>query len=336
MHAIETLLHPFDRLRLLWLKAASPLIRPLIIDREKRIAIAGTFAITLSFAATIVAPLWLLSLGPIFLGVLHLLADARYLVARTGLYKRLPVWLAVGVPLIWVAEGSWVGFLATVSTVLVARASVSRKLIALALIAPIIYASYLGGRLAEIIFVHAHNFVAVALFFWWTKRTTKAHYLPLFVFFFLTALIMLGVGSPVVYWAGGDFAPGTQMDLAWMALVYSPTGVSPEWALRFLLMYAFAQSVHYTIWLRLIPEEDRERATPRTFVQTYRALKQDLGFFVLWIFLLLALVIAVWALFDISAARMNYLEFARFHGYVELAIAALLVVEGRHFAARES
>jgi hypothetical protein len=334
MHAIESLLHPLDRLRHLWLKTCSPLVRPLIIDREKRVAFAGSFALCVAFALTLFSPLWLLALGPIFLGALHLLADARYLVARTGLYRRLSLWLAVGLPMIWLTSGSWVGFLASIGAVLVARAPLRRKAIGLLIVVPIVVAAYYGGRMADIVFVHAHNFVAVAFFFWWTRRRSSAHYIPLGLFFAFTALLLLGVGSPAVYWAGGDVAPGTGMELTWMALMYSPTGASPEWALRFLLMYAFAQSMHYTIWLRLIPEEDRERHTPRTFVQSYRALREDLGLWVLALFVLFALLIAGWAFVDLSAARMNYLEIARFHGYVELAIASLLIVEGRPLAAR--
>jgi hypothetical protein len=336
MYAIEAILHPLDRVRHFWLKAFSPLVRPLIIDRERRVAFAGSLAICVAFSLTILSPLWLLALGPIVLGALHLLADARYLVVRTGLSRRWSLWLVIGLPMIWLTSGSWVGFCASIGALLVARAPLRRKAFGLLIVVPLVIAASYGGRLTDIIFVHAHNFVAVAFFFWWTKRRSNAHYIPLGLFFFMTLLLLLGVGSPAVYWSGGDQAPSTGMELSRMALTYSPTGVAPEWALRFLLMYAFAQAMHYTIWLRLIPEEDRERRTPRTFVQSYEALREDLGVLVLALFMLFALLIAGWALVDISAARLNYLEFARFHGYVELAIASLLIVEGRPFASREA
>ena len=38
--------------------------------------------------------------------------------------------------------------------------------------------------------------------------------------------------------------------------------------------------------------------------------------------------IAVWALFDLAAARYNYLRIALFHAYLELAAATFLFVEG--------
>jgi hypothetical protein len=83
------------------------------------------------------------------------------------------------------------------------------------------------------------------------------------------------------------------------------------------------------VWLRLVPEDDRPSATPRSFLQSYRALRTDVGSIVLWIAVLSALGLAVWAaMSSVGQARNGYIQMAFFHGYLELAAAALLWAEG--------
>ncbi len=104
---------------------------------------------------------------------------------------------------------------------------------------------------------------------------------------------------------------------------------SPVLALRLVLAFAFLQSVHYGVWLRLIPEDDRPRAAPRPWRATWRALVQDFGVVPLMLFAALALGIAVWGVVDLTQARLGYLRLAVFHGYLELAVGALWLIEGR-------
>jgi hypothetical protein len=97
---------------------------------------------------------------------------------------------------------------------------------------------------------------------------------------------------------------------------------------RLVALYAFAQAVHYTIWLRLVPEEDRAQPTPRPFAASLRALVADLGPWVCALAACGTVAFAAYALVDVFAARDAYLRFAIFHGHMELAAAALLFVEG--------
>jgi hypothetical protein len=98
---------------------------------------------------------------------------------------------------------------------------------------------------------------------------------------------------------------------------------------RLVLFYAWAQSLHYGIWLRLIPEDDRDRPSPRTWVRTWRALRDELGVAVVLGTVALTLGLALWAAWDLAAARGGYLRFVRFHGFLELAAGAVFLVEGR-------
>lgn len=79
----------------------------------------------------------LLAVGPIALGVPHLVADVRYLVARPALHRRGTFWFAVALPsaAAWFAPHAWVGMLALVGGALVARASAARKIAAVAIAA---------------------------------------------------------------------------------------------------------------------------------------------------------------------------------------------------------
>ena len=97
---------------------------------------------------------------------------------------------------------------------------------------------------------------------------------------------------------------------------------------RLVLAFAFAQGVHYGVWLRLVPDEDRARETSRTVRRTFRELLDDCGWLV-GAAAIATLVFCAWGLRDLYGARDGYLSFARFHGSLELAVAALWLVEGR-------
>ena len=99
------------------------------------------------------------------------------------------------------------------------------------------------------------------------------------------------------------------------------------WGVRLVLFYAFAQSLHYAVWLRMVPEEDRSKSAPRPFVQSYRAIVKDMGRPLVFLGAATTLAVAVWAVYDLAQARMGYLRFALFHGHLELAAAAWLWME---------
>src|SRR4051812_23892396 len=64
-------------------------MRPLLADRQLRVALSGSFAMALALVLTLYCPLLLLIISPLVLGVPHLLADVRYLVAQPGHHRRL-------------------------------------------------------------------------------------------------------------------------------------------------------------------------------------------------------------------------------------------------------
>lgn len=319
---------PLDRVRLGLLRASGMPGRFFVGRREARVLVGGLLVVGTALALTVAAPFWLLALGPVIWGIPHVLADFRYLVLRPGLHRRIGLCLGVGVPLA-VAGAGWypvqTGLVAAVMAGLLARGAGSKKLIILALGAGLFWVSVRVGDFSGLVFAHAHNFIALAL--WWSWRPAPGvfrHGVPL-VFFAAGAALWFGwLGPTSLATSRAPHGMGDDYHLVRL----SP-GLAEPWALRLVLLFAFAQAVHYGIWLRLIPEEDRPQPTPRTFGASFRALERDFGPVLLWASLVLMSGLAIWATMDLLEARASYLRMALFHGYLELAAAALLFVEGR-------
>lgn len=328
-----TLLHgpitAADHVRRWWLRRLGRHIRPLIRRRDLRIAALGSTMVFTALAATLIAPLWLLILGPLVWGVPHLVADLRYMLVRPGYHRRLGLVVLAGPPLAWVALGGgllW-GFLATALALTVARASPGRRALGLVMTAGLAGAFAVLGRTGDVVFAHLHNAIAVALWWAWRPRGSRLHWLPLAlmiaasVFLVSDAALQAVRASGGLQWFGGEMGPEYQV---WRL---SP-GVGPEWALRLVLLFCFAQTIHYGVWLGLLPDEDRARATPPPFRARWDGLVADMGRPLLAAAVAIAVALALWAARDLMAACHGYFRMARFHGHLELIAAALLLVEG--------
>lgn len=327
LESAAAILTPLDRARWLLLRLLGPLAKPLVRKRELRVLVAGCGVIGFSLAATLISPFWLLALGPVVLGVPHLVADLRYLVVRPGLHRRRVFWLPVGLPLLLAGTAHFTmtsGLAACAAMALLARGTVARKAIALSVIGGCLAGVWMAGEISALIFAHLHNFIAVLL--WWCWRPRSGSRLQVVVpMLFVTASVVIAGGwlepwTRGLFWQPADLGP--DYHLAFLA-----PGVAAPWAMRLVLLFAFAQSVHYGVWLRLIPEDDRPQQTPRTFRASARALQADLGTPLLTAAVVIALGISLWSFFDLSAARESYLRMALFHGYLELIAATWLFVE---------
>jgi hypothetical protein len=338
---MDAIVSGLDRLRLGWLQLLGPIATPFIRSRELRAASSLTLSITVALVLTAVAPLELLALGPIVLGVPHLAAGVRYLVVRPRLHTRPAFWLAVVIPLValGVTTQGWLGFVAVAGAALTLPNHWSaRRVLAIGAGASLAMLAWWLPRTVGSVMAHVHNVVAVAFFLAWPQlvsreRTSRWHLLPTALFALATIAIFAGAIDPIALGVGEiDLREGlgTSLDVHLHSL--APRGLdgsvvsdtTSPLAMRFVLFFAFAQSVHYGAWLRVIPEEDRARSTPRTFRASIAALREEGSLPVLALFGALALALAVWAFFDVYAARIGYLRGALFHGYLELAIVGVL------------
>lgn len=323
------LLAPVDSLRSALLRPFGTSLRPLLLSRERRVAWIGAFGITLAFAIACGFPLWGLALGPVFLGVPHVLADLRYLVIRPGLHRRAPLLVLAGIPLAFAAVEPRVeiGLVAAIGAVLAARAAPLRKALLVGALVIGVAVAWQHSFVAQRVLLHAHNLIAVGLWWFWRKRTRAAWLIPL-MSIAGTLAIFLGAAEPVLTltrgWSSAVLGHGLDEEIQ----TYAPL-TAPMLSLRLLLAFAFLQAVHYLVWLRLVPEDDRARRAPRSFAASFNALRADFGLLPLGLVAVAALIIALWGAVDLAAARDGYLRLAGFHGYLELAVGALWLAEGR-------
>lgn len=318
-----------DAVRLRVFRASRPVSGWLAADREARVAVGATSMLLFACAATMVAPLALLAIGPILLGVPHLLADVRYCVVRTGWHRDRTLRLAF-LPIIAVGFGAdlAIGLSAVGIVIIGARAPAHRRVIGIGVVAALLISTAFAGRWFDIAIIHVHNFVAVGLWLAWRERKKRWHLVP---------LVLVGICSAIILaWPAplglGWLAPTSIPERHWF--VSLAPGLPGGWALRLVLLFAFMQAVHYGLWLRAVPEEDRDARTPRTFRASLRALERDVGGWLVWLTVLGTVGLALWAVSDLFAARIGYLRFARFHAVLELCVAALVLVESRTIVTR--
>lgn len=321
-----------DRVRLWWLRALGPLAKPLVRSRELRIAVFGSTSLLIALALTATVPLYLLAIGPLVLGIPHVGSDLRYLVFRPKLHRRW--WLIVPAIGLYAAHAytydpRW-GVGVTLLAIVCARGrNHLRRALTLVLAGAWMAGTWLDPRMSALVFAHLHNFAAVGILWAWRpQRASKLHFVPIALFALATIFVMLGGLDPIVTAIGGFGPIVGRTGIEWNLALYAP-GFAAPWGARLVLLFAFAQSIHYAVWLRLIPEDDRPRETPRTWAATLGALRQDVGWLPAIVIFTVAVGIAIWATYDLFGARLGYLRMVLFHGYMETAALALLFVEGR-------
>ncbi len=323
--ALQRPIAAIDALRGRTLRIVGPLAPGLLRDREVRVTVYGLVAIAAALALTVLAPMLLLAVGPVVLGAPHLVADVRYLVARPGLHRRIGFWLCVAGSACasFVYPHASVSMAAIVGAALVARVSWARRgavaLLGLALVGVCVR----HGSVADIVLAHAHNAIAVVMFALWSRRTSRLHWLVVGAFVLALAAIGLGAldASPT-----RRFSESALYDSDLLVASLAPIA-DPVLAVRAVLAFAFAQSVHYAVWLRLVPEQDRPRPGLRSFGSSLRALVSDLGVPVFALAFIMMVGLAAWACISLAAARDGYLRLAIFHGPLELGAATLLLLE---------
>lgn len=327
---MTALVHALDDARASLLRRLGPAGRGLLADPSSRVVLYGVVSVVACLGLALAAPLAVFALAPLVLGVPHLVADLRYLVARPALHRRLALAVLVAVPLVASAVTARleVGLLACAVAAALARASFVRRAV---LAAASLGAAYWVKRHAfdaSLVFAHAHNFVApVVLLAAFARRPREV--VPVLVFVGLSAAFLLGAFDGALFreaaWRTLPSADTLQEAAAAMAPVQGGA-----LALRLLGLFVFAQGVHYAVWLRLVPEVGRERPGLRSFASSLRALRADLGLVVLAAaaFAGVALVVVA-AGVSVATARVAYLHLAAFHGPLELAALVLLLAEGR-------
>jgi hypothetical protein len=217
--------------------------------------------------------------------------------------------------------------LAALPFIVTARGSRWRVAIALAAVAALFAGAWLEPFGFQLVFLHAHNLVAVLVWWVYLARPRSELWVPALTLVG-AAVILAGGLDPLVTLTGGWTAPWTGTSFTEFVDTITPPSFGPVAATRLVLSFCFLQSVHYGVWLRLMPDDARPRAAPRTFAATWSALEHDFGRWPLVAFTAIAFGVAAWGAFSLPDARLGYLRLAAFHGYLELAVLARWFVVG--------
>jgi hypothetical protein len=303
--------------------------------RSARLVAVAVASVGAAFVLAVAATWPLLALSPVLLGIPHVASDLRYLVARPAPGLRWParafapllalfaLSLALGLggaPRMAAAAGGlavlWAG-LATPSSrrARAVFAAVAAFAGAIAVVRP---------ATAGLVMAQGHNLVAVALAGWLVRRQLTAGWL-------VGALVAAGavaiLGGACDGWLAAPSA-ASWAEVAWRQTVTAaaPAGLDPLVLRRWVALFAFAQAVHYSAWIHLVPDALRAAERPVSFRRSFQLLCEDLGPSAARAVVVLSLALPIAACFSLDGARMAYLGLSVFHAYVELAAVAVLVL----------
>ena len=335
--AEEGALALLDRARAALLMRAARLPGVVAYRRRRglRLLVVAVSTIAIAFLLAVLATGPLLALSPVLLGIPHVASDVRYLLAREG-EARLPARAlrpVTGLLLVSVACGllqayrcaSAAGALAVLAAGLSVAAGWRARALFLGLGALAGAAVALRPAAAALALAQGHNFIAVLLAGWLVRRQLRAGWLP-------AALLLVAIaalaGGACDRWLGADdgaaFARTAWQDVLATA---SPAGLTPVVARRWVAVFAFAQAIHYSAWLRIVPDALRPSERPVSFRRSFALLGADLGGpLAARAVVLLCLALPLLACVSLDGARRAYFGFAVFHGYVELSCLATLVL----------
>lgn len=321
-------------------------IRPLaamITLRDRRVALTATLHALVAFSLTILTPTLLLAVGPVFLGVAHVMADLRFLVLRRGLGR---AWLAVialacaSIVLLRIAQELGLSFAVGsriehgvvtlwLGAALVAGGLASRRFGRVVLGAVVVAALGVWAQIdpfaVRVGFAHVHNLIALTLWLFLFRGRLRAVLLPLALICGMAALLLSGETYLWTERVGS-------VDLMGLHLLEAADGLAPGLPLReaagLTSTFTFLQSVHYSTWLLVVPQEDVRGQGTATWRTAVKSMTREFGRFGLWIALGTMLLVPIAACLDLHGTRNLYLSLAMFHGYLELALGAYFFARG--------
>jgi hypothetical protein len=260
----------------------------------------------------------------------HVVADVRYLLLRRWAASRAwvvpalaPLVVLTVLRLVVVLGGprhAWLegllGLAAVAAALLFGRARTPRVAAALALVAVAAAAVMAWPDAVALGLGHLHNAVALALWLAWTRARRRDVALTTLLVGGAGLFLMSGILEPWSAAAGAFVGPAAGLDLAGVVDTLAP-GLSPALGQRVVLLYAFAQALHYAVWLVLLPQAaEGEHAPPPA------GLHHDLGTTGFALAVAGALALPLAGAFAPAAARATYLSLVLFHGWLEVAVIA--------------
>ena len=297
-------------------------------------------AAVVALALALRVPVATAVLGLVAFGALHNVLELRYVTGRfdtvlAGPFLALLVALVTGVMvcrLLPPGNGSRAAEIG-LSYVLLAVASVrclgprrSWLALSLAVLALAASVSFAFPAYHFVVLSHLHN--VVPLFFLWEwsaslrpgrRRLFRAVNLGWVLV--VPGLILSGLFDPVLRAAPAALGGLGSFEVAGLVRTYAPPSLVPtDMGVRFLVVFAFMQTMHYVVWVGVLPRyapEAAARFDARVPVlRGGRAWLLGLG---------LAAVLSVAFLLDYASGRSLYAAAASYHAYLEFPVLLALV-----------
>jgi hypothetical protein len=306
----------------------------------RRVALVPLFALAAGGALLVAvrAPLATTVLGLIGFGVLHNVLELRYVAGRfadvlRGRFLLLLVGLVSGIVVCRLAGARTpeilLAYAVLAAGVVHAVRPTGWRVVALAGLGVAMAVSLSWPAYHFVVLAHLHNVVPL-VFLWEWARTLPAgrtafRAAQLLWVLAIPALILAGVFDPWI--AGG---PSTVAAFAGtpasVAAPVVPPGVTT--GLRFLVVFAYLQTMHYVVWVGFLPR--CAPAAARAFdlrvpwLSGWRPWALGIG---------VAVLLAVLFVADYRQGRLLYASFASYHAYLEFPVLLALLFGG---AARTS
>lgn len=332
----DTLALPLDRARAKLFTSALRVgvLRSLLLEKRRRIPALLAVHAGVALVGAVFAPTVLLVLGPLLLGVPHLVSDARYLVLRprvtngvrtilfggSGLVLALRILNELGLRSASLLEPVMVSIWLVAACLVVARGRQSWR-VAVALTVPVGFAlaSWAWPSGFRLALAHGHNLVALGLWVYGFARERRRAALLALVFAALGGLLL---ASPLA-WYGFKFGLKQSFGLhSFAAADTLAPGTNVTLALGAVASFAFLQSLHYAVWLHAIPQGETRGEATLSFRMSLRQLQSELGAGGLWLAALLTAAVPVAAVLGSpSGTKDLYISLSSFHAYLELAAA---------------
>ncbi len=192
------------------------------------------------------------------------------------------------------------------------------------------------------VFVFSHNFSA--FYFWFHHAPKKSEKftssIALTVFIMIHGLILLGFFDPIIFSIPINQQPTLNFNYSFLAIssdLFSDL-TDLHWGRKIVMLLAFGQSLHYLLWLKVIPECRLSQEKPVSFRMTFSIWKKEWGKNTASIFLLMIFGFFLFGLLGISGLwvdslltsfiridRVNeiFFAFAFFHIYAEFLAICL-------------
>jgi hypothetical protein len=335
----DTLALPLDRARAKLFTSALRVgvLRSILLEKRRRIPALLVAHALVALVGAVLAPTALLVLGPLLLGVPHLVSDMRYLVLRPRVTRGVRAVLFGGAALVLALrvahelgqrDAARVEPVVVSGWLLIALLALARGRdrwrVAVALTVPVGFAlaSWLWPSGSRLCLAHGHNVVALGLWVWGFARERLRAALLSLVF---VALGVTLLATPLA-WYG--FKLGVQHSFGLHSFAaadtLAPGALNVTFALGAVASFAFLQSLHYAVWLHAIPQGETRGEATLSFRMSLRQLRCELGVGGLWLAALLTLAVPVAAVLGPPCGTKDlYISLSSFHAYLEL-VAALV------------